>query len=283
MRQPWTVGAATTCLLLLVSACTGLASATKSTIREGAESWAMPQGFSAATIAAGQFGLFALLRQTSASSSLAVYIEGDGAGWPSVFTPPHDPTPRFSVALRLADRDPSAAVAYLGRPCHYLTDDERERCSSSYWSERRFSDEVLVGMGAAVDHLKRLSGARFVRLVGYSGGGVVATLLAMERDDVTELITISAPLALSEWVTVNKLTPLDGSRNPMNLPQFPVMLSATHFSGGRDDVVPSSIVKHFVDTHGGRLVVMNEYDHQCCWIEAWPTLLQRAGSASPLQ
>lgn len=271
------------CLALLASACAEFASTTKNTIRENVESWARPRGFRVAMIAAGQFRLFALLRQTAASASLVVYVEGDGAGWPSIFRPPHDPTPHFSVALRLASLDPSATVAYLGRPCHYLTADERERCGSSYWSARRFSDEVLIGMGTAIDHLKRLSGARSIRLVGYSGGGVVATLLAMKRDDVTQLVTIAAPLALSEWVAVNKLTPLDGSRNPMNLPQSPVMLSATHFSGGRDDVVQPSIIKRFVDIHGGRLILMDEYDHQCCWIEAWPILLQRAGSTSPLQ
>lgn len=272
----------TLCLLLLVGACAEFASTTPATTRTDVESWASSKGFRADTITAGQFQLFSLLRQTGVSTALVVYIEGDGAGWPSVFSPPRDPTPRLSTALALANRDSSAAVAYLGRPCQYLPDNERVRCAASYWNERRFSVEVLSSMNAAISHLKQQSGALSLRLVGYSGGGVVAALLAMERGDVTELVTVAAPLALSDWVAIKNLSPLDGSIDPYKRQPSPLMSSATHFVGARDEVVPPSVVKRFVDTHGGRLLIMDDFDHDCCWAEAWPTLLPHGGTAGSL-
>jgi esterase/lipase len=52
-------------------------------------------------------------------------------------------------------------------------------------------------MDAAVTALKRASGASRLRLVGYSGGGVMAMLLAARRDDVAQVVTIAAPLRLA--------------------------------------------------------------------------------------
>lgn len=271
------------CLLFLVSGCAEFASSGTNPIRADVESWAAERGFQADSITAGQFEVFSLLRKTAASSDLAVYIEGDGAGWPSIFAPPRDPTPHLSTVLQLASSDASAAVAYLGRPCQYLSDNARGRCGSHYWNERRFSTEVLRSMSAAIDDLKRRSGARSTSLIGYSGGGVVAALLAMERNDVTNLITIAAPLALSDWAAIKKLTPFDDSSDPYQRRRSPIIGAATHFAGSKDDVVPSSIVKRFVDAQGGRLLIMEGYDHQCCWVEAWPTLLRRAGIKEVVQ
>src|SRR5690606_9834760 len=145
------------------------------------------------------FQLRALLRQGGAARDLRVYLEGDGAAWPSAFRPPRDPTPRRPLVLRLAEQDPAAAVAYLARPCQYLDSDGLAGCSVAYWTDRRYAVEVLEALDQALDQLKARSGARHLRLVGYSGGGVLATLLAQRRDDVSELVTLAAPLAVNEW------------------------------------------------------------------------------------
>lgn len=225
-------------------------------------------------IATGSFVLFALRR--GAGAQLTIYIEGDGAPWPSVFQPPRDPTPTKPVALALAARDPAPAVAYLGRPCQYLDDAGRDGCAVAWWSGRRFAPVVVSAMDAAVDRLKQRAGAQRIRLIGYSGGGAIAVLLAMRRDDVSRLVTVAAPLALGEWTAWHGLTPLEEALDPLVQPA-PRPVGAMHFAGGRDAVVPPGIVESFVRRQGGRLETIADFDHDCCWVRDWPALLRRAG------
>lgn len=238
--------------------------------------WAAERGFAVSELATPPFRLFAAIRQRRAAAGLVVYIEGDGAPWPSPFRPPRDPTPLTPLALLLAERDPSPGVAYLARPCQYLADDVRQHCASAYWSERRFAPEVLAAMDAALDALKRASGAGHLTLVGHSGGGVVATLLAGRRSDVRGLLTVASPLSLDDWLGRNGLTPLADAVDPVERP-LPPRLAAVHVAAAGDDVVPVSVIAGFVARRGGRLVVVDGADHDCCWVRDWPELLVRAG------
>ena len=263
----------------LASGCAGTPSDSFGGSREHVVAWAAPRGFQAETIDTGDFRLFTLLRQRGATKTLPIYIEGDGAPWPSAFQPPRDPTPLRPVALALAGNEPAPAVAYLGRPCQYLDAPERARCDSAYWSGRRFSPEVLAAMDDAVGRLKQRAGAQRVRLIGFSGGGVVAALLAMRRDDVADWVTVAAPLALTAWAAAQGLTPLAGSLDPLAQPAAAITRRAVHYAGADDAVVPAAIVARFVGAHGGKLEVLADFDHDCCWARDWTQLLRRA----PLQ
>lgn len=235
------------------------------------EAWVMARSWSPVELVAQPFNLLGLLRQTATSQTLTLYIEGDGAPWPSVYRPPQDPTPIRPLAMQLAERDPAVAVAYLGRPCQYLSSSELRQCSPLYWSERRFSAEVLQAMDRAVSELKQQAGAERLRLIGYSGGGVLATLLAQQRDDVELLVTLAAPLALNEWTRRLQLSPLHGSLDPLDGPR--IRAQARHFSGAEDQVVPTAVAAYFVVRHGGRLEQLPGFDHACCWLQHWPALL----------
>ena len=278
MSTRWRAAHFCAAFFFLTSGCAGTLSDSFGGSRERVEAWATPRGFHAETIDSGDFRLFALLRQRGAVKILPIYIEGDGAPWPSAFQPPRDPTPPEPVALALAARDPSPTVAYLGRPCQYLNAPERARCDSAYWSNRRFSPEVLAAMDEAVDRLKLRAGAQRVRLIGHSGGGVVAALLALRRDDVADWVTLAAPLALTAWATTQGLTPLADSLDPMAQPAAAITRRATHFAGANDTVVPPEIVARFVGAHGGRLEVLDDFDHDCCWARDWAQLLRRVPS-----
>lgn len=242
--------------------------------RERVEEWAALRSFRAEAIDAGGFTLFSLLRGKAAT--VTIYIEGDGAPWPSVFQPPRDPTPLRPLALALAARDPAPSVAYLGRPCQYLDEAQRKGCGVAYWSSRRFAPEAVAAMDEAANRLKASTGARRVRLVGHSGGGVIAALLAMRRNDVDSLVTIAAPLSLSDWTAVHGLSPFEDASDPL-LVQTALSAQAVHFAGGGDTVVPLAIVEAFVRRRGGRLETVADFDHDCCWARDWPILLQRAG------
>lgn len=262
--------------ILLLSACATLPASDPGGGREQTEGWGAQRGFRPLPIAAAGVDLYAMLRQRGPAKVLPIYIEGDGAPWANPFRPPRDPTPHRSLALLLAAADDAPAVAYLARPCQYLSDELLARCPPGYWSERRFSPELLAALDEAVSRLKDAAGAAQVRLIGHSGGGVVAALLAARRDDVAELLTIAAPLALSAWVAEQGLTPLHGSLDPLlqelRLPAPP----ALHFAGATDEVVPSGIVARYVEARGGQLRVVESFGHDCCWQRDWKLRLEDA-------
>ena len=237
---------------------------------------ARARGFAVSEIKAGEFRLVAYLRNPDQpAESLAIYVEGDGAPWPTPFQPPRDPTPLKPMSLALAVGDPLPAVAYLGRPCQYLEASDLRQCDSAYWVERRFAPEVIEAYDAAVSQLKRSYQARRIRLIGYSGGGVIATLLAMRRNDVDLLVTVAAPLALAEWVAWHGASPLSGSLDPAAAQQGSFLPASVHLVGGHDRTVPAAIVESFVRHQGGRVEVVPDFDHDCCWARDWEHLLGR--------
>lgn len=213
--------------------------------------------------------LLALLRQKSAATVLTVYLEGDGAAWPSLYRPPADPTPTNSMVLDMANADPATAVAYLARPCQYA--EAMENCPQAYWTDRRFSPTVVEQMDQALDLLKQASGTGRLRLVGYSGGGVIATLLAARRRDVEHLVTVAAPLRVAAWTAHHGVTPLTGLDPDLIATAMP---PAVHLSGAQDKVVPSEIVAPFAVRTGGRTIVVPGYDHDCCWSADWSRFLK---------
>lgn len=243
--------------------------------RQAVIDWGRERGFDANHVLLKRFRLLALQRidPSRRSPVLDVYIEGDGAAWPTPFHPPRDPTPTEPVALAMAAADPAPAVLYLGRPCQYLEAAEMAGCSPEYWTNSRFAPEVVTAYMAFLDRYKDSSGASRLRLFGYSGGGVLATLLAARRTDVEQLVTVAAPLAVTEWTAWHKMTPLLGSIDPAMAVQGQLP-PATHFVGGRDTVVPPRVVAIFAARTGGILSEVAEFDHQCCWSRDWRQLLE---------
>jgi pimeloyl-ACP methyl ester carboxylesterase len=215
-----------------------------------------------------------MVRQSRPADILTVYIEGDGAPWPTPWQVPRDPTPMRPVSMALAAGDAAPAVAYLGRPCQYLDADSLAACDSDYWSGRRYGLEVVVAIDQAITQLKDSSGARRIVLVGHSGGGVVAALLAGRRGDVDRLITVAAPLALGAWAAWHRISAFEGSLDPFEATG--ALPPAVHFVGAGDRTVPPDIVMEYVQARGGRLETVAGFDHECCWARDWPVLLSRA-------
>lgn len=239
--------------------------------------WAGQRGFSETFVQAGKFRLAVFARKPIIpGDTLIIYIEGDGAAWPTPYHPPYDPTPTRPVALTMAAADPSAAVVYLGRPCQYLSELALQGCDSAYWTERRFAPEVVAAYDEAIDRQKSAVAARRLRLIGYSGGGVLATLLAARRNDVDVLITVAAPLALTEWVAWHTASALTGSLDPAQLGDNVSLPRSVHFVGGKDEIVPPVVAESFIRRKGGHLEVIPGFDHECCWTRDWARLLDGA-------
>ena len=231
---------------------------------------------------AGEFVLAAFvppgLELAPASGVLTVYMEGDGAAWVDGDTPSFDPTPRDPLALRLALRDPRRQAVYLGRPCQYVEGERRRGCSTAYWTAQRFAPEVIAASDRAVGQLKARYGADALELIGYSGGGAVAALVAARRLDVARLVTVAGNLDTAAWTAVQRLSPLDGSLNPADAWRALAAVGQRHYVGAEDSIIPprfaQSYGRRFPADRQPEIVVVPGFDHRCCWADAWPRLVE---------
>lgn len=217
-------------------------------------------------------------RAIATDDVLTVYIEGDGFAWRTSRRPSTDPTPHNPVALKLALQHPNKSVAYLARPCQYQNNrNSQSICNQNYWTNKRYASEVIDASEHALTQLKKKFKASKLILVGYSGGGAVAALLAAQRDDVMNLITVAGNLDHQAWSQLHNLTPLTGSLNPADYRKSLQRIPQLHFVGENDNNVPSSLNKNFIAAYDSAklatVIVVPEQSHSCCWAEIWPTLV----------
>lgn len=207
------------------------------------------------------------------NARLTIYIESDGAPWRTPDDPPHDPTPHKPMVLSMAIGDTVGAVAYLGRPCQYLEPQALAGCDPALWMRGRFSEDAVAAMDLAVSRLKKSAGAAEVNLVGYSGGGTMAALVAARRSDASCLVTIAAPLDTKAWTDAINVSPLDYSLNPADVARKLAPLRQTHFRGRKDTLVPPPTTQRFLSqVPRAQVIDKQQYDHQCCWADDWPEL-----------
>jgi len=263
-------------MCLFLAACASLP--TPLARREAADALAARQGWQRVVLPAGAFELAAYVPGVPGTGdALTVYLEGDGFAWSSPSQPSADPTPIDPVGLKLALAHPEGNAAYLARPCQFVGA-QGAGCSGRYWTGQRFAPEVIEAENRALDALKARFQASRLTLVGYSGGGAVAALLAARRSDVTRLVTVAGNLDPAAWARHHRVPPLTGSLNPADAIDALLGIPQWHFVGGRDAVVPPELAKSFAGRFpAGRRPVVRiepEYDHACCWAEGWPRLMQ---------
>lgn len=201
--------------------------------------------------------------------SLHVYIEHDGTPWRTLTEPATDPTPRnlFMLELMAGDLAPSL---YLGRPCYFGMSDVPP-CEPIWWTHFRFSEDVIQSMAEALrGFLVAHPGFATVELYGYSGGGVVAALMAPRVAATRRLVTLASPLDLDGWTRLHQYTPLTGSISPLEQRPLPETVNQLHLAGGLDDVVPDFLIKPFAERqYAAKFVEFSEFDHRCCWVTIW--------------
>lgn len=218
--------------------------------REKADDSAREAGFKPVVISTPHFKIYSCQKVTDQASALKIYIEGDGSAWLAKNRLSSDPTPKKRLVLDWALKDKSANVAYLARPCQYLNVAEEKNCDSAYWSTKRFSEEVIASMNEAIDQIKSQTKAAQIELIGYSGGGAVAVLIAARRHDVAFLKTVAGNLDPSAWARHHRISPLAGSLNPMDVAAKISSIPQEHYVGGQDKVMPPFIAYAFVKKAG---------------------------------
>ncbi len=205
------------------------------------------QGFKQLYFPTSTFTLFALLRPAKmGNTTMHVYIEGDGKAWITRSKPSNDPTPIEPTLLEVAQNDNSAAsILYLARPGQYVQGSNARMSYQKYWTSHRLAPEVIDSLNEAIDMAKKQSGAQDVVLVGYSGGGAAAVLLAAKRNDVRFLGTLAANLDIDAWTKYHKVSPLSGSQNPIHFASKVKHIPQRHMSSSGDSIVPPAISLEF--------------------------------------
>jgi hypothetical protein len=166
---------------------------------------------------------------------------------------------------------------------------------------------VVRALAAGILASARAVDARSVVLVGYSGGGALAVLVAARLESeghdqparkgspetparspsgmpvLSGVVTLAANLDTDAWAAHHRYSPLVGSLNPAHLPVLPVV-AQWHVSGAADTNVPPQLQASFrarAAATGTRFQTLPGFTHTCCWIEAWPSMLEVAREAFP--
>lgn len=260
---------------VLLAACSAIPSPIER--RQQATELAQNQHWQALQLQAGIFRLQAYASQKR-GAELTLYLEGDGFAWLNSHQPSPDPTPLDPLALRLALAQPDANAAYLGRPCQYLGASQPP-CQQRFWTDARFAEDVVHSLDQGVEQLKIRAGAQRLVLVGYSGGGALALLLAARREDVTRVVTVAGNLDHAAWTQHQRVSPLLGSLNPASLRSRLADVEQLHLVGEQDRVMPPRLAEAFVagypTGHRAQLRVLPGYDHRCCWAQDWAQVWQK--------
>ncbi len=240
---------------------------------ETAQRIAAPAWMIKRDISAAPFILRAYERVHERGGSANIYIEGERSN-----TNPSS-TPFNPVALHLASKDKANNVIYIAHPCQYtgmisVTD----KCSDSYDNESSFSDEVIESYNTALDDISRRYNIQKFNLIGYSGGGGIATLLAAKRSDIVSLRTVAGILDHETYTTLLKAPAMTQSINPASEAATLTKMPQYHFIGGRDDIVPPAILHSFLQsmppTNCVQTMLVQEAMHDSGWVDKWPELLE---------
>ncbi|MDO9240183.1 MAG: hypothetical protein Q7U30_09215, partial [Methylicorpusculum sp.] len=179
------------------------------------------------------------------------------------------------LILQLMAMDNAPSIL-LGRPCYYGLN-QSQNCSPYFWTSHRYAQPLVDSLVEVLHNW--LKGKRVQRLVliGFSGGGALAALMASNIPTVKTLITLSANLDTAAWTKHHGYSELSQSLNPAQQARLPDTISQIHFAAEKDTNVPPAIVRSYADRQpSARFRSIKNYDHTCCWTDQWPELLFEA-------
>ncbi|MBL8637910.1 MAG: alpha/beta hydrolase [Alphaproteobacteria bacterium] len=223
---------------------------------------------------------------TSPHTSVNVYIEGDGLAWLSKSEPSGNPTPKNPVALTLAAQDPSPNVVYLARPCQYTPFDRLgNHCQTLDWTSHRFSSATVDSYQQVLDQIKEEVGSNGFNLIGYSGGGNIAGLLASRRQDILSLRTVAGNVDNNAFTKFHGVSSMPESLNMADVVEQIATIPQIHFVGEKDPIIPKSLAEGLKQKaplqNCIQIQVVKDNTHMDGWEENWSRLLNIPFVCSP--
>jgi len=217
-------------------------------------------------------------RITAPVHSLRVYIEGDGFAWKSRTQPSDDPTPRKPIGLTLAATDKNQNVLYIARPCQFIGPPLPAHCDKRVWTSHRFSPSVIDAMNDALTQfVKQYPGVK-LELIGYSGGGNIAAILAERRTDVRSLRTVAGNLDVAYVNAIHHVSAMPDAVSAIDRASALRTMPQLHFSGDADKTVTPEVAQRFQRAVGGtcsQVDIVSNMTHGSDWAAIWPQLLAK--------
>lgn len=240
-----------------------------------------PQGFAFQQISSSTFQHWLAVPKNTSSNlrCLTVYLEGDGTPFLNNGTAiAPNPTGIINPLLQLAREDQENAV-WLGRPCYFGLHNSRN-CSPHLWTFGRYSNLVAASLQEIID---TLADDKQVIIVGHSGGGVLATIIAAQYKQVTDLVTLAAPLDIDNWTSSHQYSRLYDSINPARLTITRGDFGQLHLTGSNDIQVTSQHLETYLDRNTtARHKVLSGVNHQLegLAVKDWLKLINNVREAS---
>jgi len=231
---------------------------------------ALKQGLNYQRIVTDLFQLAAITRSMSFERHLTetrIYLEGDGIPWRNN-EPSANPTGHKRLSLQLFLQDESA-TAYLARPC-YEQETMPANCRPELWTSGRYSEAVVLNLIQAIEQIAPTGD---IELVGYSGGGTLAALIAHRLPRVSRVLTLAANLDHDAWSEHHGSLALTSSLNPVD--DSPATYgNELHLFGSEDRIAPAAFSQGYFEKHAAAVGVIDGFTHHCCWVEQWPKILE---------
>lgn len=220
-------------------------------------------------------------KKTNKEHILHVYLGGDGQPWIQRNYISKDPTSRKATVLHLMNQDNEHSL-YLGRPCYHLDDRKisetnHQQCQGNHlWTSHRYSETIVSAMEKAISEYQKTHNSPNVTLIGFSGGGTIATLLANRLKNIDVLVTINANLNIDAWTQHHGYSPLFGSINPYTQAVLPTKIHKHHLIGMQDrNVLSEHWLDRFQSQSNTTIHRFDEFGHRCCWKNIWPNVLKK--------
>jgi hypothetical protein len=236
--------------------------------------------FQQAELRGGDFILRVYYRFDSPGAPLRIYLEGDGRAWLTKTRASRNPSPKNPIGLYLAAQEHVGNVMYIARPCQYVSFEKNLKCEYPYWTGKRFAPEVIDSVSAVIDSGKKKAGAGKLEIIGFSGGGAVALLVAARRSDVSGIRTVAGNLNHKVWAQHHKVDPLKGSLNAADVAEEVANIPQVHYVGSQDENIGRFVAESFRSKAGKdnciKIEMVKGASHSKGWEQAWPDLISVA-------
>jgi hypothetical protein len=228
------------------------------------------------------------------NKKIFVYIEGDGQAWIYRYRLSNNPTPKDPLTLKLAAIDPNPNILYIARPCQFTDLKLDLNCHNKYWSQSRYSIEVVNAINEVINNfkssiIKNIKNQKNkppqleIHLIGYSGGATIAGLVASIRDDIASIRTIAGNLDHDAVSYFHQTTKLTDSLNLIDYIPKIKHIPQIHYIGEYDQIIPLNIIKNFVNQvnnandsnlHCAKYKIIKSIDHYHGWENFWQTAIK---------
>jgi predicted esterase len=236
-------------------------------------------GLERVVVKGGDFFLTTYQKISNRNLPYVFYIEGDGAAFNGKYKVSANPTPKRQMLIKLAAMDDRPNVIYIARPCQYTQMSYNPLCTydTSFWTNKRLSEEVIYSVDEVIKKIN-FHGLKY-SIVGFSGGGAVAVLVAARNPySVKDIITVAGNLDIDSFVAYHRVSPMIGSINPITYVGQVQHIPQLHLSGGQDKIVTPLIADKFIQAASEKNCmqqkIFENVDHTHGWDKVWDFVLK---------